>query len=304
VIGPVVSLAWWQRHRDQVVLADVRWYLDGRSGRDAYGAGHLPGAVFVDLDRWLAAPASPQAGRHPLPDPAVFADGMARLGIADDSTVVAYDDAGGTVAARLVWMLRVTGHPAALLDGGFQAYDGPPEETTAQTNAQADQAAPPRPPARFTPRPWPDGRLASIEDAADPAQVVLDARDRARYRGDTEPVDPRPGHIPGARSLPCRENLAADGTFLPVPELRERLAGAGVTEDASVVCYCGSGVTACHDLLTLEHAGFRPGRLYPGSWSQYSHTSRLAALGDTPLFHRLYSRPGGAASRSPGRLLP
>jgi thiosulfate/3-mercaptopyruvate sulfurtransferase len=281
----VVSLSWWREHRGDVLLADVRWYLDGRSGRDAYGAGHLPGAVFVDLDRWLAAPASPRAGRHPLPDPAVFADGMARLGIADDSTVVAYDDAGGTVAARLVWMLRVTGHPAALLDGGFQAYDGPPEETT----AQADQAAPPRPPARFTPRPWPDGRLASIEDAADPAHVVLDARDRARYRGDTEPVDPRPGHIPGARSLPCRENLAADGTFLPVPELRERLAGAGVTEDASVVCYCGSGVTACHDLLTLEHAGFRPGRLYPGSWSQYSHTSRLAALGDAPLFHRSYS---------------
>ena len=307
----MVSLSWWREHRGGVLLADVRWYLDGRSGRDAYGAGHLPGAVFVDLDRWLAAPASPEAGRHPLPDPAVFADGMARLGIADDSTVVAYDDAGGTVAARLVWMLRVTGHPAALLDGGVQAYDGPPEQTTAQTTAQtteqAEQAAPPRPRARFTPRPWPDGRLASMEDAADPAHVVLDARDRARYRGDTEPVDPRPGHIPGARSLPCRENLAADGTFLPVPELRKRLAGAGVTEDASVVCYCGSGVTACHDLLTLEHAGFRPGRLYPGSWSQYSHTSRLAALGDTPLSHRpsgLYSRPGGAVSRSPGRLLP
>ena len=148
-------------------------------------------------------------------------------------------------------MLRVTGHPAALLDGGFQAYDGPPEQTT----AQAEQAAPP---ARFTPRPWPDGRLASIGDATDPAHVVLDARDRARYRGDTEPVDPRPGHIPGARSLPCRENLAADGTF-------------------------------------------------PGSWSQYSHTSRLAALGDTPLFHQpsgLCGRAGGAASRSPGRLLP
>ena len=296
----MVSLSWWREHRGDVLLADVRWYLDGRSGRDAYAAGHLPGAVFVDLDRWLAAPASPEAGRHPLPDPAVFADGMARVGIADDSTVVAYDDAGGTVAARLVWMLRVTGHPAALLDGGFQAYDGPPEQTT----AQAEQAAPP---ARFTPRPWPDGRLASIGDATDPAHVVLDARDRARYRGDTEPVDPRPGHIPGARSLPCRENLAADGTFLPVPELRERLAGAGVTEDASVVCYCGSGVTACHDLLTLEHAGFRPGRLYPGSWSQYSHTSRLAALGDTPLFHQpsgLCGRAGGAASRSPGRLLP
>ena len=101
MIGPVVSLAWWQRHRDQVVLADVRWYLDGRSGRDAYNAGHLPGAVFVDLDRWLAAGASPEAGRHPLPDPAVFAEGMTRLGIADGTTVVAYDDAGGP--SRPAW---------------------------------------------------------------------------------------------------------------------------------------------------------------------------------------------------------
>ena len=268
MIGPVVSLAWWQQHRDQVVLADVRWYLDGRSGRDAYRAGHLPGAVFVDLDRWLAAEGSPAAGRHPLPDPAVFARGMGRLGIADGATVVAYDDAGGTVAARLVWMLRVTGHPAALLDGGFVAYHGPLEV-----------ASPERPPAPFTPRPWPADRLAGLGDATDPGLVVLDARDRSRYRGDSEPVDPRPGHIPGARSLPCRENLAADGTFLPVDRLRERLAEVGVTDAAQVVSYCGSGVTACHNLLMLEYAGLGQGRLYPGSWSQYSHTTRPAALG-------------------------
>ena len=267
----MVSVSWWRRHRDEVVLADVRWYLDGRPGRDAYRTGHLPGAVFVDLGRWLAGAASPEEGRHPLPDPAVFAAGMARLGIADGTTVVAYDDAGGTVAARLVWMLRVTGHPAALLDGGFQAYDGPLE-----------QAAPDRPPAVFTPRPWPADRLARLEDAAGPGRVVLDARDRARYRGDVEPVDPRPGHIPGARSLPCRENLAADGTFLPAARLRERLAEAGVTSAAGVISYCGSGVTACHNLLMLEHAGLGEGRLYPGSWSQYSHTTRPAALGDAP----------------------
>jgi thiosulfate/3-mercaptopyruvate sulfurtransferase len=271
VIGPVVSLSWWRQHRDKVVPADVRWYLDGRSGRAAYDAGHLPGAVFVDLDRWLAAGASPEAGRHPLPDPAVFAAGMAGLGIGDGSTVVAYDDAGGTVAARLVWMLRVTGHAAALLDGGLPAYDGPLE-----------QAVPDRLPAPFTPRPWPADRLAGIEDAADPGRVVLDARDRARYRGDSEPVDPRPGHVPGARSLPCRENLAADGTLLPVQRLRERLAGVGVTDAAGVVSYCGSGVTACHNLLVLEYAGLGEGRLYPGSWSQYSHTSRPAAVGDAP----------------------
>jgi thiosulfate/3-mercaptopyruvate sulfurtransferase len=296
VISPVVSLAWWRQHRDQVVLADVRWYLDGRSGRDAYGAGHLPGAVFVDLDRWLAAGASPEAGRHPLPGPAVFAEGMARLGIADGSTVVAYDDAGGTVAARLVWMLRATGHAAALLDGGIPAYRGPLEQAPLEQapleqaplgqaplgQAPLGQALPERPAASFTPRPWPAGRLAGLGDATDPGLVVLDARDRARYRGDSEPVDPRPGHIPGARSLPCRENLAPDGTFLPAGRLRERLAGVGVTDAAQVVSYCGSGVTACHNLLVLEYAGLGHGRLYPGSWSQYSHTTRPAALGDAP----------------------
>jgi thiosulfate/3-mercaptopyruvate sulfurtransferase len=286
VIGPVVSVNWWQQHRDEVVLADVRWYLDGRSGRDAYDAGHLPGAVFVDLDRWLAAGASPEAGRHPLPDPAVFAAGMAGLGIADDSTVVAYDDAGGTIAARLVWMLRVTGHAAALLDGGLPAYQAPLEKTllekTLLEKTLLEKTLPERPPARFTPRPWPADRLAGIGDTTDPGLVVLDARDRSRYRGDSEPADPRPGHIPGARNLPCRENLAPDGTFLPVARLRERLAGVGVTDAAQVVSYCGSGVTACHNLLVLEYAGLGEGRLFPGSWSQYSHTSRPAALGDAP----------------------
>ena len=291
MIGPVVSVSWWQQHRDEVVLADVRWYLDGRSGRDAYRAGHLPGAVFVDLDRWLAAGASPEAGRHPLPDPAVFAGGMAGLGIADDSTVVAYDDAGGTIAARLVWMLRVTGHAAALLDGGLPAYQGPleqaplektPLEKTPLEKTPLQKAPPEQAPARFTPRPWPTDRLAGLGDATAPGLVVLDARDRSRYRGDSEPVDPRPGHIPGARNLPCRENLAPDGTFLSVARLRERLAGVGVTDAARVVSYCGSGVTACHNLLVLEYAGLGEGRLFPGSWSQYSHTPRPAALGDEP----------------------
>jgi thiosulfate/3-mercaptopyruvate sulfurtransferase len=268
VIAPVVDRAWWEAHRDSVVLADVRWYLDGRSGRAAYDTGHLPGAVFVDLDRWLSAHATPGAGRHPLPAPEVFAQGMAQLGIGDDDTVLAYDDAGGVVAARLVWMLRATGHDAALLDGGLTAYDGPLERDT-----------PARPPAAFTPRPWPADRLADIDDAADPGNVVLDARDAERYRGEHEPVDPRPGHIPGARSLPTRQNLDEQGRFLPADQLRQRFADAGVTDDGSVVSYCGSGVTACHNLLALEFAGFGPGRLYAGSWSQYSATDRPAALG-------------------------
>ena len=267
--NPVVDLAWWQANRRSTVLADVRWYLDGRSGHEAYDHGHLPGAVFVDLDEWLAAPASSEAGRHPLPSPEVFARGMAQLGIGDHDTVIAYDDAGGTVAARLVWMLRVTGHPAALLDGGIGAYTGPLETT-----------APHLPTATFTPTPWPAERLADVDAASDPENVVIDARDGNRYRGETEPIDAQAGHIPGARSLPCRGNLAPDGTFLPVEDLRRRFADAGVTGETTAIAYCGSGVNACHDLLALEHAGFPPGRLYPGSWSQYSQAhGRPVAIG-------------------------
>jgi thiosulfate/3-mercaptopyruvate sulfurtransferase len=270
MLPPVVDQDWWQGRRDEVVLADVRWYLDGRSGREAYDRGHLPGAVFVDLERWLSGPGSPEAGRHPLPDPAVFAEGMAGLGIGDEDAVVAYDDAGGVIAARLVWMLRATGHEAALLDGGLLAYDGPLEREPAQ-----------RPHARFTPRPWPAGRLAGIDDAGDPANLVLDARDRDRFRGDHEPLDPRAGHIPGARNLPARENLDERGRFLPVAQLRDRFARVGAHEGADVVASCGSGITACHNLLALEHAGLGAGRLYPGSWSQYSHArERPVATGD------------------------
>jgi thiosulfate/3-mercaptopyruvate sulfurtransferase len=256
VIDPVVDAS----QLDGAVLADVRSYLDGRSGRDAYDQGHLPGAVFVDLDEQLAAHTDPTAGgRHPLPDPEAFARDMAQLGIGDDDVVIAYDDAGGVMAARLVWMLRATGHQAALLDGGIQAYDGPLETATPQ-----------RPPAQFTVTPWPAERLASIEDAADPANVVIDARQRERYLGGPDTLDPRFGHIPGARSLPCRENLAPDGRFLPVEQLREKLAEAGITGNEPVVSYCGSGVTACHNLLAIEHAGLGAGRLFPGSWSQWS----------------------------------
>lgn len=269
MIDPVVDLAWVQQQGDRAVLADVRWYLDGRSGRAAYEKGHLPDAVFVDLDRWLAAHGSPAEGRHPLPDPEVFAAGLAAAGIGDEDLVIAYDDAGGVIAARLVWMLRVTGHDAALLDGGLTAYTG-----------DLDTAEPSRTGAGFTARPWPAARLADIDDAAGGSFVVIDARDSARYRGDTEPVDPRAGHIPGAHNLPCRENVGPDGRFLSVSELRERFAAVGVTSGTEVVSYCGSGVTACHNLIALEHAGLGSGRLYPGSWSQYSSDpARPAATG-------------------------
>jgi thiosulfate/3-mercaptopyruvate sulfurtransferase len=168
-------------------------------------------------------------------------------------------------------MLRALGHDAALLDGGLLAYDGPLETD-----------APARPAARFTPRAWPQDRLADIDDAADAANVVIDARQRERFRGDEEALDPRAGHIPGARSVPARENVDEHGRFLGAEALRAKLGEAGVVEGAPVVSYCGSGVTACHNLLAIEHAGLGEGRLYPGSWSQWSHTPRPAATGNEP----------------------
>ena len=268
MIEPVVSAEWVRRHPGRVILADVRAYLDGRKGADAYARGHLPGAVFVDLDADLAAPPTAADGRHPLPDPAHFSARMSALGIGDDDTVIAYDDAGGVMAARLVWMLRALGQDAALLDGGLDAY-----------GKDRELAVPERPVVPRQVRPWPAERLAGLADAVSADFVVIDARQSERFRGESEPIDPRPGHIPGARSVPCRENVDANGRFLAPEVLRERFAAAGVTAGAEVVSYCGSGVTACHNLLALERAGFAPGRLYPGSWSQYSATDRPAAKG-------------------------
>jgi thiosulfate/3-mercaptopyruvate sulfurtransferase len=271
-LPPVVGASWLAEHADRVVTADVRWYLDGRSGLAAYRAGHLPGAVFIDLERWLSAPASDAGGRHPLPAPEVFAEGMARAGIGDHTQVVAYDDAGGTIAARLVWMLRTTGHAAALLDGGIQGWPGALETAEA-----------PRPRASFTALLWPEEHLARIDDVASGGARLLDARARTRYRGEPDGLDPRAGHIPGAASLPCRDNLDAEGRFLAPDALRRRFEGAGVGPDTPVISYCGSGVTACHNLLALERAGLGPGRLFPGSWSQWSRDpSRPIEVGDPP----------------------
>lgn len=271
MIQPFVTGAWLQEHRDEVVLADVRFYLDGRSGRDAYGRGHPPGAVFVSLQNALAGGGDPASGgRHPLPDPGVFAAAMSTLGIGDGDTVIAYDDAGGVMAARLVWMLRVTGRDAALLDGGLAAWRG---ELTA--------GEPQRAPARFTPRPWPPTRVATIDEAAEPGATVIDARPRERYLGAPDDLDPRPGHIPGARSVPCREHLDAAGRLRDLAALRERFAAAGIEAGTPVISSCGSGVTACHNLLVMEHAGVGDGRLFPGSWSQWSRDpARPAEVGE------------------------
>ncbi len=258
VVGPFVSRAWWQEHAGEVVLADVRRDVPGLTASAAYAAGHLPGAVLVDLERWLAGPPSAADGRHPLPPPEVFAEGMARAGIGDADVVVAYDDADGVVAARLVWMLRVTGHQAALLDGGTRPDD----------ERETGLVEPPR--RSFTPCPWPGAALAPLEDVTDAGSVVLDARSADRFAGAPDPLDPRPGHLPGARSLPCRESVDVDGLLLPDDVLRRRLADVGVDGSTPVVSSCGSGVTACHTLLVLEHLGLPAGRLYAGSWSQWA----------------------------------
>ena len=260
-LGPLVDAAWLAANRDTVVAADVRWYLDGRSGREAYDRAHIPGARFVDLDTDLSGPPTAAGGRHPLPSPEAFAAAMGRLGIGSDTTVVAYDDVGGVVASRLWWMLDSLGCGAAVLDGGLDAWTG-----------GLDTDPPSWPPTTFTARPWPDDRYASIDevDAArsDPATVVIDARSAERFRGEPNPIETRYGHIPGAVSVPVNENLA-DGRLGPAPELRTRLTQVGA-DTAEVIAYCGSGVSACHDLLAMRHAGLGDGRLFVGSWSAWS----------------------------------
>ncbi len=288
--GPVVDVAWVRTHRADLVLADVRWYLDGRSGRTAHRAGHIPGAVWVDLDAVLSGPPSPVGGRHPLPDPAAFARALGGLGIGDGDTVVAYDDSGGGFAARLVWLLRRTGRSAALLDGGLAAWPGELETGDVV-----------RPAVERTPTAWPAELLRSADGVAEAiatgSAVVLDARAPDRYSGETVlPSDLRSGHVPGAVNAPWAANLAADGRFAPVEQLRRHYAELGVTGGSDVVVYCGSGVTACHDLLALELAGFGDAALYPGSWSAWSaDPARDIAEGPSPAGSGPAGATGGTA---------
>lgn len=261
--GPLVDAAWLADNRDSVVIADVRSYLDGRSGREAHAAGHIPGAVFVDLDVDLSAPAATPGGRHPLPTPESFAASMGRLGIGDDSRVVAYDDAGGTIAARLWWMFDALGLPAAVLDGGIATWD-----STALSTEPVDPV-----PASFTARPWPTDRLASADEVLDRLDdhslVLLDARSAERYAGIENPIDPRFGHIPGAHSAPATANIdTTTGMYESVAAAAERYARMNATAGADIVAYCGSGVTACADLLGLRRLGI-DARLYVGSWSDW-----------------------------------
>ena len=258
--------------RTDIVLCDVRWYLDGRSGYDAYLDGHIAGAIWVNLDEHLSAHGAPRLGRHPLPTAQSFAASLGSLGIGPDDPVVAYDDLNGTAAGRMVWMLRVLGHDAALLDGGLGSWTG------------AVETAPNvRKPCDYPVRAWPDGAFVDIDQAAgagaDPETVLIDARGGDRFRGETEPVDPRPGHIPGAVNVPMTDNLGPNGRFADLQTLRARYEAEGVGgagEANNAVVYCGSGVSACMDALAMERAGLGRPRVYIGSWSQWSHTNRPA----------------------------
>ncbi|MGC9543326.1 sulfurtransferase [Streptomyces sp. UG1] len=259
------------------VLLDVRWQLSTPGQprfdpRAAYEAGHIPGAVFVDLDRELAS--APGAhGRHPLPDVAEFGTAMRRAGVSSGTPVVVYDGGQGWAAARAWWLLRWTGHPdVRVLDGGLPAWQGP-LETAVPAPAEGD----------FEPAPGAVG-LLDADGAAALARsgVLLDARAGERYRGEVEPIDPVAGHIPGALSAPTDENVAADGRFLPAEELAARFKSLGAAEDTRVGVYCGSGVSAAHEVLALAVAGI-PAELYVGSWSEWSSDpSRPVAVGPDP----------------------
>ncbi|BDH07315.1 sulfurtransferase [Streptomyces seoulensis] len=258
-------------------LLDLRWQLSAPDApafdaRAAYEAGHLPGAVFADLNRELASAPGPR-GRHPLPDIAEFGAAMRRAGVSTGTPVVVYDGGQGWAAARAWWLLQATGHPnVRVLDGGLTAWEGP-LSTDVPTPAEGD----------FEPLPEATGVL----DAASAAElagsgVLLDARAGERYRGEVEPIDRVGGHIPGALSAPTAENVGPDGRLLSAADLRDRFKALGVSGDAPVGVYCGSGVSAAHEVLALAVAGI-PAALYVGSWSEWSaDPSRPVAVGPDP----------------------
>ena len=246
---------------ERPTVLDVRWQLLTGADRQAYLEGHIPGAGFVDLDRQLSDPPSSR-GRHPLPSAERFGAEMQALGVSAARPVVVYDAGNSMAAARGWWLLRYFGHPrVAVLDGGLAAWSdaGHPLDAGAQTHVVGD----------FVARPG-SMPIAGADDAAAVAAagILLDARAEERFQGLVEPVDPVAGHIPGARNRPTTENVDADGRFLHSGRLRAAFEQLGVRDDLPVATYCGSGITAAHELLALELAGF-PAALYPGSWSEW-----------------------------------
>jgi len=266
---PIVSadtLADWLDDANLRVV-DTRFSLaDPAAGQRAYDRCHVPGAIYAHLDNDLSGPVSPKTGRHPLPEAAAFAEWLGRVGIGSGHKLVAYDDGSGAIAARFWWMLRWLGHSrVAVLDGGISAWTGGGHPVSA--------AAPRAGPADFVPNPDP-GMIVTTEQVCEQLRagdlLLVDARERERFLGETEPIDRVAGRIPGAVSFPFRDNLTTTGHLLGREELRSRWsARLGTTAPSEVACMCGSGVTACLDLLAMEIAGFEGGRLYAGSWSEW-----------------------------------
>jgi thiosulfate/3-mercaptopyruvate sulfurtransferase len=266
----LISTAELSAHLDDrdLVIVDCRFALDDVGwGRRAYAEAHIPGAVYADLNDDLAGPRTGANGRHPLPDPEVFRSTLGRLGIAEGAQVVAYDQSNGMYASRLWWMLRWMGHDAvAVLDGGMGKWvaDGFAIVSGIEVGEAKAFSGGPR-----------EDVVLSVEEVAPlvgrPGWRLLDARAAERYLGDVEPLDRVAGHIPGAVNHFYQSNLSDDGTFRAPDALREAFVEVlGDADVERVVCYCGSGVTACHNLLALEHAGLRGAKLYAGSWSEWS----------------------------------
>ena len=274
--GPLVDVHWLAEHLDHSPLrvADCRWYLaDPDGGETAYGEGHIPNAIRVSIDEHLTAPEGP--GRHPLPGPDEIARTLGNLGIGDRNFVVAYDDAGGGIAARLWWMLRSIGHTrVGVLNGGIQAW--------VESGGALTTEVPRWDATKLTiGEPYPTIDRETLA-AGLGSLTVIDARAGDRYRGETEPIDPVAGHIPTAINLPHGGNLDDRGRFLPAGTLQSHFESAGVTSGSDTVAYCGSGVTACHDILAMEVAGLGTATLYPGSWSDWSSSGGEVATGHEP----------------------
>lgn len=261
----------------QWVVVDCRFDLaNPKAGREAYVDGHIPGARYANLNTDLSAPVTSRTGRHPLPDPNILAAKLGQWGIDRQTQVIAYDGSNGATAARLWWLLRWLGHGSvAVLDGGLKAWTA--------AGYPLEQSIPAMQPRHFVPKLHPEMALevmAIEQGLANNTITLLDARGPARYAGETDPYDPVAGHIPGAVNLPFEGNLNPDGQFLPAGQLRSRFTGV-VTAPNVTVHMCGSGVTACHNMLAMEIAGLRGSRLYPGSWSEWIRDpARIVKKGD------------------------